>query len=215
MVLHVLERAKKSRSLDDVVVLTDDQRIFDIVTATGHSVVMTSPDCMNGTERIAEYMASCAEGDVFVNMQGDEVLLDARHVDQLVDAFLKSEQPEMGTLAHWVSDPEVLSSPTTAKVVTDRDGYALYFSRGCIPTTQSGILPQRALVHIGVYIYGRDTLARLSSLEPTPLENSEKLEQLRALENGIKIGVTIVDGYQSLSVDTPEDLRQAQKLFAT
>ncbi len=213
MILHVLERAKKAESLDKVVVLTDDERIYNVVAETGEAVVMTDPACANGTERIASYARSEENGHVFVNIQGDEVLLNASHVDALVEGFLARSQREMGTLAHWVDDPKVLNSATTAKVVTDFAGNALYFSRNCIPVTQSAGLPERALVQIGVYIYTRKTLLCVAALPKSPLETTEKLEQLRALEQGIEISVTEVSDYQSLSVDTEADLRKAQALF--
>ncbi len=215
MILHVLDRAKQCKTLDEVVVLTDDQRIYKVVNEAGGAVAMTSPDCANGTERIAEYAATSSLGDVFVNIQGDEVLLNAGAVDGLVADFLKRPNRQMGTLAHWESDAAILNTASTAKVVNDLEGNALYFSRNCLPIKQNGTLPNRALVHIGVYIYTRATLLRLASLPPTVLEQTEHLEQLRALEHGIKIGVTIVDDYQSLSVDTEADLAKAQKLFAS
>ncbi len=214
MILHVIERAKKAKRLHDVVVLTDDTRIFKVVTNAGHSAAMTSVNCANGTERIADYLKTVEDGACFVNIQGDEVLLDATHVDALIDDFLADPESEMATLAHWVSDPETLKNPTTAKVVTDLQGMALYFSRNCIPVTQQGALPEKALVQIGVYIYSRSALLRLSSLTQTFLEETEKLEQLRALANGIRIGVTIVEQHQSLSVDTAADLEKARALFA-
>ena len=213
MVLHVLERAKGAKRLDEVVVLTDDERIYAVVDEAGGGVVMTDPACANGTERIADYARKTETGDIFVNIQGDEVLLNAAHVDALVEGFLATDQREMGTLAHWVSDSHTLASATTAKVVTDLSGNALYFSRNCIPVTQAGTRPRRALVQIGVYIYTRETVLRLAVLSKSPLETTEKLEQLRALEHGIRLRVTQVDDYRSLSVDTAADLEKAQALF--
>jgi len=214
MVLHVLKRALQAKSLDEVVVLTDDERILNTVLDAGYQAVMTSSDCASGTDRLADYMTQHGEGDIFVNMQGDEVLLDPSHIDQLVECFTQNHQAEMGTLAHWVSDPAILSDPTTAKVVTSKKGNALYFSRHCIPVTQTGALPDRALIHIGVYIYTRETLAQLTVIPQTDLEQIEKLEQLRALESGINIDVIVVDDFHSLSVDTPADLEKAQRLFS-
>ncbi|MDT8281652.1 MAG: 3-deoxy-manno-octulosonate cytidylyltransferase, partial [Gammaproteobacteria bacterium] len=212
MVLRVVEQAKQAKRLDDVVVLTDDQRIFDTVNHAGFKAVMTSAQCASGTDRIAEYMQQ-AEGDIFVNMQGDEVLLNPQHIDRLVEDFTRSTDPQMGTLAHWVSDKAILADPSTAKIVTDLQDHALYFSRNCIPVTQSGEYPEQALIHIGVYIYSRQVLQQLTRQAQTPLEKQEKLEQLRALECGICIKVTTVDNYQSLSVDTPQDLEKARKIF--
>ncbi len=213
MVIRVVEQALQVKSLDDVIVLTDDERIFNTIDAAGYKAVMTSQNCATGTDRIAEYMQSDTSTDIFVNMQGDEVLLNPKHIDQLVSEFLDRSDAEMATLAHWESRTEVLQDPGTPKVVTSQDNKALYFSRNCIPVLQNGDLPDKALAHIGVYIYTRSTLEKLNRLEQAPLENTEKLEQLRALENGINIGITIVDDYQSLSVDTEQDLEKARKIF--
>lgn len=213
MVLHVIEKAKLARHLDDVVVLTDDDRILKTVTESGHLAVMTSESCASGTDRIAEYMQQNPDGDIFVNIQGDEVLLNPAHIDLLIEQFTNIDNAEMGTLAHWINDKEILSVPSAVKVVTSIHNKALYFSRNCIPVSQNGALPERALIHIGVYIYTRNTLEKLTSLQQTPLENIEKLEQLRALENDININVTIIDNHNSLAVDTPEDLEKARKLL--
>ena len=212
MILHVVEKAKKSSALNDVIVLTDDQRIFDIVSSAGHNVSMTSSDCASGTDRIAEYMQN-SDVDVFVNIQGDEITLDHEHINQLVNTFIKKQHPQMGTLAHWSNDDSVLAQPSNVKVVTSISGNALYFSRNMIPVTQNGEFADKALIHIGVYIYTRQTLTDLMKLKQTPLEQTEKLEQLRALENDISINVTILDDYQGLAVDTPDDLEKARLLF--
>lgn len=213
MILHVVEKAKQASTLSDVVVLTDDQRIFDVVTAAGHSVTMTSESCASGTDRIAEFMRQ-TDADIFVNIQGDEVTLNPEHIDQLVNKFINQKNPQMGTLSHWCTDRDVLSAPSNVKVVTSLSGNALYFSRNMIPVQQNGELADKGQIHIGVYIYTRETLSRLMQLEQTPLEQTEKLEQLRALENDIAINVTILDNYQGLAVDTPEDLEKARKLLA-
>lgn len=213
MILHVVEKAKLASTLSDVVVLTDDQRIFDVVTAAGHSVAMTSENCASGTDRIAEFMRQ-TDADIFVNIQGDEVTLNPEHIDQLVSKFIHQKNPQMGTLSHWCTDRDVLSAPSNVKVVTSLSGNALYFSRNMIPVQQNGELADKGQIHIGVYIYTRETLSRLMQLEQTPLEQTEKLEQLRALENDIAINVTILNNYQGLAVDTPEDLEKARKLLA-
>lgn len=213
MVIRVVEKALQTKSLHDVIVLTDDERILKVITSAGYKAVMTSEQCASGTDRIAEYMQNDSSTDIFVNMQGDEVLLNPEHIDQLVSEFIEHADVEMGTLAHWETRADVLQDPTTAKVVTRQDNKALYFSRNCIPVMQDGSLPEKALVQIGVYIYTRDALNKLSQLEHAPLESTEKLEQLRALEHGINIGITIVDDFQSLSVDTEHDLEKARQLF--
>jgi 3-deoxy-manno-octulosonate cytidylyltransferase (CMP-KDO synthetase) len=214
MVLHIVEKAKQAKKLDDVIVLTDDDRILKVVTDAGYRAIMTSPDCASGTDRIADYLKHDPDCDILVNIQGDEILLNPEHIDQLVETFSADPDAQMGTLAHWEADVGVLNDPTTAKVVTDRQANALYFSRHCIPVKQDGRLPEQALVQIGVYIYTKETLKKLTETEQSPLEQIEHLEQLRALENGIKISVCIVDEYQSLSVDTEEDLKKARALFS-
>jgi 3-deoxy-manno-octulosonate cytidylyltransferase (CMP-KDO synthetase) len=213
MILHVVEKAKRATTLSEVTVLTDDRRIFDVVNNAGYSVTMTSENCASGTDRIAEFMQQ-SDADIFVNIQGDEVTLDPAHIDQLVDKFIKQENPQMGTLSHWCSDKTVLAAPSSVKVVTSLKGNALYFSRNMIPVKQNGDIADKGQIHIGVYIYTRETLTRLMQLQQTPLEQTEKLEQLRALENDIAINVTCLDNYHGLAVDTPEDLEKARKLLA-
>ena len=210
MIVHVAQRAAQASRLDEVVVLTDDQRIVEAVSQHGFKAVMTSENCASGTDRIAEYMQQ-SDADIFVNIQGDEVTLDPQHIDQLIESFIASSSPQMGTMAHRCSDGETLSKPSNVKVVTALDGDALYFSRSPIPVTQSGAIPDEGLIHIGVYIYTRDTLNRLMQLQQSPLEMTEKLEQLRALENGISINVAILDDYEGLAVDTEEDLLLARE----
>jgi len=213
MILHVVEKAKRAKSLSDVTVLTDDQRIFEVVSSAGHSVAMTSENCASGTDRIAEFMQT-SDADIFVNIQGDEVTLDPDHIDALVSKFIDQENPQMGTLSHWCSDREVLTAPSSVKVVTSLRGNALYFSRNMIPVKQNGEIADQGQIHIGVYIYTRETLTRLMQLQQTPLEQTEKLEQLRALENDIAINVTCLDNYHGLSVDTPQDLEKARVLLS-
>lgn len=212
MILHVADKAKQCAMLSDVFILTDDQRIYDVVNNAGYNVAMTSENCASGTDRIAEFMQQ-SDADIFVNIQGDEVTMDPDHIDQLVNKFTRQNNPQMGTLAHWCTDKSTLSAPSNVKVVTSTSGNALYFSRNMIPVTQQGEVPEKGKIHIGVYIYTRETLTRLMQLEQTPLEQTEKLEQLRALENDITINVTTLDDYQGLAVDTPEDLEKARKLL--
>ena len=212
MIIHVIEKALQAKSLSDVVVLTDDKRIFDVVDNAGYSVAMTSENCASGTDRIAEHMQH-TDADIFVNIQGDEVTLNPQHIDRLVTKFINQDQPQMGTLSHWCDNKETLQTISNVKVVTSISGNALYFSRNMIPATQGGEIADKGQIHIGVYIYTRETLKKLMNLEQTPLEQTEKLEQLRALENDIAINVTTLDNYQGLAVDTPEDLAQARKLF--
>ncbi|MBL4712038.1 MAG: 3-deoxy-manno-octulosonate cytidylyltransferase [Gammaproteobacteria bacterium] len=212
MIIRVVEKAIQAKTLSSVVVLTDDQRIFDVINAAGYNVAMTSENCTSGTDRIAEYMQH-TDGDIFVNIQGDEVTLNPEHIDLLVDKFTKQKHPQMGTLSHWCTDKESLTAASNVKVVTSTTGNALYFSRNMIPVQQNGDIADTGQIHIGVYIYTRETLDNIMQLEQTPLEQTEKLEQLRALEHGISINVTTLDDYQGLAVDTPADLESARMLF--
>lgn len=215
MILHIMERAKQAKSLHDIVVLTDDERILNTLKEFGYTAQMTSTDCQCGTDRIIEYMKRESSADLFVNIQGDEILLNPSHVDSLVSAFLQDTSLQMGTLAYRIKDREQMANPSIVKVVTDMQNNALYFSRSCIPMTQAGELPETALGHMGIYIYPRETLYRLGELTPAPLEKIERLEQLRALQHQISIKVITIEDYQSLSIDTPDDLEKAQALFAS
>lgn len=212
MIIRVVEKSMLATTLSSVVVLTDDQRIFDAVTTAGYNVAMTSDNCASGSDRIAEYMQQ-TDADIFVNIQGDEITLEPQHIDMLVNKFINQPDPQMGTLSHWCTDKDILAAASNVKVVTSTTGDALYFSRNMIPVTQNGDIADKGQIHIGIYIYTRETLKKLMQLEQTPLEKTERLEQLRALENGISINVTTLDNYQGLAVDTPEDLEKARKLF--
>ncbi|MCF6317942.1 MAG: 3-deoxy-manno-octulosonate cytidylyltransferase, partial [Proteobacteria bacterium] len=177
----------------------------------GYNVAMTSENCASGTDRIAEFMQQ-SDADIFVNIQGDEVTLNPTHIDQLVEKFIQQDRPQMGTLSHWCSDKAILSVPSNVKVVTSTSGNALYFSRNMIPVTQQGEIADKGQIHIGVYIYTRETLNRLMKLEQTPLEQTEKLEQLRALEAGMRIDAAVIDS-EPHGVDTPEDLARARDII--
>ncbi len=208
LVQHVWEQVRRARGVDRVVVATDDERIRSAVASFGGEVVMTSPDCPSGTDRVAE-VASKAPGDVFLNVQGDEPEIDPAHVETLART-MSDPGVRMGTLACRFASLEDLPSPTRVKVVLDQEGDALYFSRAPIPCFRDGARPEDArtyLLHLGLYGYRRDLLAEYAAWRPTPLEQAEKLEQLRALEHGVRIRVGIVDR-PSAGVDTMEDYRR-------
>lgn len=191
---------------------TDDVRIAATVSAFGGDVRLTSPDHLSGTDRLAE-VAATLDCDVIVNVQGDEPLLDPRAITEVVAPFA-DRTISMTTLYRRIDAPDDLSNPNVVKVVVDRGGFALYFSRAPIPymrDPRGGWPPLYR--HIGLYAYRRTTLLVLAALEPTPLERAESLEQLRALEHGIRIK-TVETAYDSLGVDTPEDLEQVRRLLA-
>jgi len=214
MVQWVYERTKRSTLLDRVIVATDDRRILDAVTAFGGEAVMTSPEHATGTDRIAEVVRSL-DCDIIVNVQGDEPLIDPRMIDGAVRPLVEDPSIPMGTLAKRITDPAEAVDPNVVKVVVDRNGYALYFSRAPIPwdrdhwagrTELAGLpLAGPCYKHIGLYVYRRDFLLAYAAMPQTALEATEKLEQLRALEHGHKIKVEITD-HESFGVDIPGDL---------
>jgi 3-deoxy-manno-octulosonate cytidylyltransferase (CMP-KDO synthetase) len=207
MVEHVYRRASRAR-VDAVIVATDDQRIVDAVERFGGIACLTRADHLTGTDRLAE-LAAELPCDVVVNVQGDEPLVDPAAVDALVSPLLADARVQMTTLCRPLGPGDDPASPHLVKVVRDRCGNALYFSRAAIPfaRTAGGARPA---VHVGLYGYRRQTLLRLAALPPAPLELAESLEQLRALEHGIPIRV-LDTSYASIAVDTAEDLERARR----
>jgi 3-deoxy-manno-octulosonate cytidylyltransferase (CMP-KDO synthetase) len=212
MIEHVYRRAAASPIVSRVIVATDDLRIATTVTGFGGKVKLTRASHRTGTDRLAE-VAATLECDVVVNVQGDEPLLDSRAIAEVVSPF-SDAAVSMATLFRRIHNPAELNDPNVVKVVLDRGGYALYFSRAPIPHARDprGGWPP-LYRHIGVYAYRRSALLVLASLEPTPLERAEGLEQLRALEHGIRIKA-VETLYDSISVDTPDDLEQVRRLLA-
>ena len=207
MIEHVYRRASASPVVSRVIVATDDLRIATRVAEFGGQVRLTRPDHLTGTDRLAE-VASSLDCDVVVNVQGDEPLFDPRAIDELVAPF-SDRSVSMTTLYRRILQPGELSNPNIVKLVTDRSGFALYFSRAPIPFVRSGCSPAPAWRHVGLYVYRRECLMRLASLPPTPIEQSEALEQLRALEHGIRIKV-VETQFDSVGVDTAEDLARVR-----
>jgi 3-deoxy-manno-octulosonate cytidylyltransferase (CMP-KDO synthetase) len=209
MVLHVLAAARAAKRLDRVVVATDDARIAEVVRAGGGEAVLTSAEAASGTDRLAE-AANREPADVYVNLQGDEPLMAPENVDLVVETLLAAPGREIATLALSGIGEAAARDPNVVKVVVAADGRALYFSRAAIPFPRSGAPAFRK--HLGLYAYRAETLRRLASLPPSPLERMESREQLRWLEAGgcIWIGEAAAD---SIGVDTPEDLAEAEKIL--
>lgn len=211
MIQRVYEQAKRATALDHVIVATDDARIFDHVRAFGGEVVMTNADHPSGTDRCAEVATQCPAFEAVLNIQGDEPFVRPEQIDLLAHTLLSNPACEIATLAKKIEDPQILFNPNAVKVVFAPVQGALYFSRNPIPYVR-GADPSEWLQHaefykhIGLYAYRRDTLLRLSSCAPSPLERAESLEQLRWLENGYRIAVGLTE-WETLGVDTPEDLR--------
>ncbi|NNL67173.1 MAG: 3-deoxy-manno-octulosonate cytidylyltransferase [Myxococcales bacterium] len=210
MIQHVYEGARQAKRLREVVVATDDERIAAACSAFGAPVVMTSPDHPTGTDRLAEAVGSL-EGDVFVNIQGDEPLIEGFVIDAAVDALAKDPEAVLSTVVHE-ADPEGLDDPNRVKVVLDQRGRALWFSRNRIPMLRE--TANRAPTwwqHVGLYVYRRDFLLAFVGLPQTPAEQAEGLEQLRALEHGHAIRAAVVDGWRSVPVDVPEDVALVER----
>jgi 3-deoxy-manno-octulosonate cytidylyltransferase (CMP-KDO synthetase) len=214
MLQHVYERASQARYLTKVIIATDDERIRDAARAFGAQVRMTRPDHPSGTDRVAE-VADADGASVIVNIQGDEPLIDPEAIDVAALALLADDDLPMATLKKRIEDPSEIANPNVVKVVSDLAGDAIYFSRCPIPYVRDGSAVHHQQVHykhIGLYVYRREFLLAYSGLPVGPLERVERLEQLRALENGYRVGVVETE-YESLGVDTPEDLERIAALF--
>jgi 3-deoxy-manno-octulosonate cytidylyltransferase (CMP-KDO synthetase) len=209
MLQHVYERASQARYVHKLVIATDDRRIFDAARSFGAQVRMTRTDHLSGTDRVAE-IASAEPAQVVVNIQGDEPLLDPAAIDAAVLALTSDPDVPMATLSKRIEHTAEIADPNVVKVVTNRSGDAIYFSRCPIPYVREGRATNYK--HIGLYVYRRDFLLAYPTLPVGPLERAECLEQLRALENGYRIRVAETE-YDSLGVDTPADLERVNSLF--
>ena len=210
MIQHVFERASASKA-DICLIAADDQRVIDACKAFGATAIMTDPELPSGTDRIAAALKGI-EADVVINVQGDEPLLPTEAINSLIDRMLQSDSPEMATIGVQGSREE-LDNPNKVKLVKSNSGKALYFSRSMIPFLRTGGVDMPVYLHWGIYAYRRDVLEKFVNMPAGSLENCEKLEQLRALENDIDIQVLITD-LESVGVDTPEDLVRAEAKLA-
>jgi len=220
MIQHVYQSVSKAR-LDRVIVATDDRRIEAAVQSFGGEVMMTSPKHASGTDRLAE-VARKIEADLLVNVQGDLPFIHAATITRAVKPLRQNRAVPMGTVCTAIYDEAEWHNPNIVKVLTDRAGFAMYFTRAPIPFVRNGVVDSRGTKlnsrsrrrlwgyrHLGLYVYRRDFLLKFARLRPTALERIESLEQLRALENGYRIYVAVVDE-RSVEVDTPEDLKRAE-----
>ena len=208
MIEWVYKRTKMS-NLDEVVVATDDERIFNEVEKFGGKAILTRKDHENGTSRIAEVCEKITDYDVIVNVQGDEPLIEPDMINSIIDSFKEDESIAMSTLKYKIDTMEEIENPNYVKVITDKKGYALYFSRSVIPFPRKMDL-KNYYKHVGIYGYKRDFVIEYAKMELTPLERSESLEQLRALENGYKIKV-METPYKIIGVDTQEELEKVRE----
>ncbi len=213
MIQRVYERAKLAEQADRVIVATDDERIVKAVEEFGGEARMTRTDHRTGTERVAEVAAHVA-GEVFVNVQGDEPLLDPAAVDTAVNALLEQPAAAISTVATPIKTPADIMDPNVVKTVLDFENYALYFSRAPVPWVRDAAskIQVRHLKHLGLYVFQRDALLEYPTLPQGELERVEQLEQLRWLENGWRIRVAEVE-HDAVSVDVPEDVARVEKLL--
>jgi len=209
MIQWVYERTKKAKLTNDVLVATDDKRVFDAVGHFGGKAVMTSSEHKTGTDRIAE-AAGGLNVDIIVNVQGDEPLIEPEMIDAAIRPLINDSEIVAATLKAQIKDEKELENPNVVKVVTDKNEFALYFSRLPIPYVR-GQEKNIHFKHIGLYVYRKDFLVKFARMKPTPLEEAEKLEQLRVLENGYKIKV-VETKHDSIGVDTKEDLEKVRKI---
>lgn len=214
LVEWVYEAARSCASFHNVIVATDSEAIAERVNRFGGLVELTSPDHQSGTDRVAEVAERHGEADVVVNVQGDQPFATADMLTALVAPYVAGQEPPMTTLVCPLVDSAAWTDPNVVKVVEDVDGYALYFSRSPIPYGAADDSLVKPLHHLGLYAFTRDTALRFPSFAPTPLELQEGLEQLRALEHGIRIKVCKTE-HPVLEINTPDDLKAAERLVRT
>jgi 3-deoxy-manno-octulosonate cytidylyltransferase (CMP-KDO synthetase) len=207
MIEHVYERVSMARYLSNIVIATDDDRIFKEARRFGAQVRMTRSDHLSGSDRVAEVASAYPDAKLIVNVQGDEPLIDPSVIDAAILPMLDEPDAPMGTIAKRIEQEHEITDPNVVKVVMSQSGLALYFSRSPIPHGGATYFK-----HIGLYVYERDFLLGYSAMPVGPLEKAERLEQLRALENGHAIRVVETE-YESLGVDTPADLERVSQLF--
>lgn len=211
MIVRVYEQASRAKRLSGVIAAVDDEQVYEAVVSHGGRAMMTAKNHPTGTDRLAEVAAAHPEAELIINVQGDEPLIEPDLIDALAAVFDEDEELQMATVKSPMTDGDEMKNPNNVKVVTDKNGYALYFSRSLLPYPRedTGVTVYK---HIGIYAYKRDFLLRYAKMEPTALERTESLEQLRALENGYKIKVIETD-FRFVGVDTPEDLAEVNRLY--
>ena len=213
MIQHIYERAKAASIIDDVIVATDDERIKNIVEKFGGKAVFTAKEHSSGTERVAEAVFDL-DVKIVINIQGDEPLIHTAMINDVAYALLENSDLVMATLKREINNPLEFNNPNVVKVVTDKNGFALYFSRSPLPniTRDKQAIALKLYKHIGIYAYTKDFLLTFKGLKPSRLEQAESLEQLRALEHGYRIKV-IETKHDSIGVDTAEDLEKVKKIM--
>ena len=218
MIQHTYESASKSNLISKVIIAVDDKKVLKVAEGFGAEVIMTPKSMATGSDRIAFAAKYYKDAEIIVNIQGDEPFINGTMIDQAIEPLVFDPKVNVSTLAKKIEDLKELKSPSVTKVVFDYNNYALYFSRSPIPyvreakTNIERITKCDIYKHIGLYVYRKEALERFSKLEPTDLEKTEKLEQLRMLENGFKIKIVVTE-FESIAVDTQEDLERARKYY--
>ena len=205
----VYEKAKQSQLASDVIVATDDKRIFDEVEGFGGKACMTSTEHKCGSDRLVVVLNTYEDIKIAVNVQGDEPMIQPESIDKAIETLINDDNADISTLIRKIDTEEEINNPNTVKAVTDNNGYALYFSRSPIPYERNKNQAE-SFAHIGLYVYRREALLKMSKLPQSPLEKAESLEQLRALQNGMKIKTAIVN-YKPVGIDTREDFEEFLK----
>ena len=219
MIQHTYESTLKSKLINEVIIAVDDDKVFQVCREFGAKVVMTPKDIATGSDRIAYVAKEFSEAKIIVNIQGDEPFIKGEMIDQAIEPLLFDKTVSVSTLAKLIDNVEDLKSPSIPKVVFDYNNFALYFSRSVIPFVKDArtylerIQKADIYKHVGLYVYRKEALLKFTQIKPTDLEKTEKLEQLRMLENGFKIKIVVTE-YNNLAVDTPEDLDRARKYYA-
>lgn len=218
LIQHTYENSKKSKLLNDVIIAVDDDKVARVARGFGARVIVTPKDLQSGSDRVAYVTRDLTDAKIIVNIQADEPFIKGTMIDQAVEPLLFDKTVNISTLAKRIETVEELRSPSVVKVVFDYNNFAMYFSRSAIPfvrdakTNSEKIQLTEIYKHIGLYVYRRDSLLKFTKLQQTDLEKTEKLEQLRMLENSLKIKIVITE-FDSLSIDTQEDLVKARKYY--
>jgi 3-deoxy-manno-octulosonate cytidylyltransferase (CMP-KDO synthetase) len=219
MIVHVMERAARASLVESVLVATDDERIAEAVRSHGGNAVMTPADMRSGSDRIALAARALPDTEIIVNVQGDEPLIPPAMIDEAIRPLLADRSIEAGTLVRRLRSREEMENPNIPKVLLDRSGRCMYFSRAAVPYGR-GMTPEELIArvpvygHVGLYVFRREFLLAFASMTQTPLEEAEQLEQLRILEHGRAL-YAVVTAYESMAVDTPADLENARAAYAS
>lgn len=218
MIRHTYESAKKSKMLDKIIIAVDDEKVYQVVSNFCKDVVMTPKDIQTGSDRIAYVVNDEKNAEIIVNIQGDEPFIQGLMIDEAIEPLLFDKGVDVATLAKKIKTVEELKAPSIPKVVFDYNNFAMYFSRSPIPYVREAKNYTERLIlgniykHIGLYVYRRDALLNFTKLQQTDLEKTEKLEQLRMLENGMRIKI-VETTFESISVDTPADLERVRRYY--